>query len=104
MLKRDIFKNKDKVLDDIARVAGGAVNVASGLGNNIREDLKTRMDEMGDRLNWVPREDFEALELRVAKLEKQLAETTKPKAKKATAKKPAAKKATTKKSTSKTKT
>ena len=88
MLKRDIFKNpnlsKDKVLDDIARVAGGAVNVASGLGNNIKDDLKTRMDEMGDRLNFVPREDFEALEMRVAALEQKLSEAEKPKAKKKT--------------------
>ncbi len=53
---------KEKVFDDIARVAGGTVSVLSDLGRNIREDLRSRADEAATRLNLVPREDFERLE------------------------------------------
>jgi BMFP domain-containing protein YqiC len=53
---------KERVLDDLARVAGGTVGVLSDLGRNIREDLKTRADDLANRLDLVPREDFERLE------------------------------------------
>lgn len=65
-------KSKEKILDDIARVAGGTVSVFSGLSQNIRDDIKARIDEMADRLDLVPREDFESLEQRVEALEKEL--------------------------------
>lgn len=97
--------SKEKVLDDIARVAGGTVSVISGLSKNIREEIKTRIDEMGDRLDFVPREDFERLETLVKEQAKRIDALEKergPKAK-TTAKKPAAKKATPKKTPAKKK-
>ena len=60
-----MMASKEKVLDDIARVAGGTVSIVSGLSKNIRDEIKARIDEMGDRLDFVPREDFERLELLV---------------------------------------
>jgi len=63
---------KEKVLDDIARVAGGTVSVFGGLSRNIREEIKSHVDEMAGRLDLVPREDFERLEMRIEALEKQL--------------------------------
>ncbi len=56
------MRNKDKVLDDLARVAGGAVSVFGGMRRNIGQDIKSRTDEVATRLNLVPREDFENLE------------------------------------------
>lgn len=73
---------KDKILDDIARVASGAVGVFSGLNHSIREDVRGRIDETALRLDLVPRAEFERLELmlsealsRLEKLEARLEPT-----------------------------
>ncbi len=98
-----------KILDDIAKAAGGAVNILSGMQQQIREEIKTRMDDMAARMDLVPREDLDRAEAMIEKLRKQQAEfesrlaalegkSGKPAAKKApAAKKTAAKKATSKK-------
>ena len=62
---------KEKILDDLACVAGGAVSVLSGLGRTVREEVRSRIDEIAQRLNLVAREDLTALETRIAALEKQ---------------------------------
>ncbi|MCB1652140.1 MAG: accessory factor UbiK family protein [Alphaproteobacteria bacterium] len=67
-----MLENKDKILDDIARVAGGAAGVFSGLGSSIREDIKSRVDEMAERLDLVPREDFERLKALVEAQNKRI--------------------------------
>ena len=66
------MSTREKMLDDLARVAGGTVSVFSGLSQSIREDIKTRVDELADRLDLVPREDFERLEKRIEALEEKL--------------------------------
>lgn len=53
--------DKTKILDDIAQLAGGAVSLAGGLKSNIHEDIKSRTDAIADRLDLVPREDFDTL-------------------------------------------
>ena len=63
---------KEKVLDDIAQLAGGTASVFGGLSRNIREEIKSHIDEMAERLNLVPREDLTALEMRIEALEKQI--------------------------------
>ena len=73
-----MLKNKDKVFDDIARVAGGTVSVFSGVGQSIREDIRSYIDDVADRLDLVPREDFERLELQVAALQKKIDKLEKP--------------------------
>lgn len=95
------MKPDPKIIDDLARMAGGAVNIFSGLQQQVREEIRSRVDEMLARMDVVPREDFERLEAMVAQLrlrqeelEKQLAGKKEP-AKKSPApkaKKPAAKK------------
>lgn len=57
-----------RFLDDIARVAGGAVNIVSGLQQQLREDLRSRVDSMADRADLVPREDLQRAEAMIAKL------------------------------------
>lgn len=56
------MRSKEKVLDDLARLAGGTVGVVSGLARNIREDIKSRANDVAANLDLVPREDFERLE------------------------------------------
>lgn len=84
-------------LDDIAKVAGGAVNVLSGLRQQIEGEIKARVDEMAARMDLVPREDLERVEAQLSRLQKdhkdiltRLAALEGKKA--APAKKPAAKK------------
>lgn len=57
-------------LDDIAKVAGGAVNVLSGLRAQIESDVKARVEEMAARMDLVPRDDLERVEAQLAKLQK----------------------------------
>ena len=61
-----------KVLDDIARVAGGAVNIISGLQQQVRDDMRARVEDMAARLDLVPRDDFDAARAMIAKLSKQV--------------------------------
>ena len=63
---------KEKALDDLARLAGGAVSIVSGLGENLRQDVKSRIDETAQRLDLVPREDFDRLEKLVQEQAKKI--------------------------------
>ena len=53
---------KEKILDDLAKVAGGTISVLSGFGSEVREEVKAHIDEYASKLDLVPREDFEKLE------------------------------------------
>ena len=96
------MKPDPRIFDDLARMAGGAVNIVSGLQQQVREEIRSRVDEMLTRMDLVPREDFERLEAMVAQLrlrqeelEKQLGTKKTSPVKKSPApkaKKPAAKK------------
>lgn len=66
------MKPESRILDDLARMAGGAVNIVSGLSQQVREDLRSRADEMAVRLDLVPREDFERLEAMVLALNRRV--------------------------------
>lgn len=67
-----MFRNKENAFHDLANMAGGAMNIATSLKAQIRNDMKSRMDERIADMDMVPREDFDALEARVKKLEKLL--------------------------------
>ena len=69
-----MFRNKENALHDLANMAGGAMNIATSLKAQIRNDMKSRMDERIADMDMVPREDFDALEARVKKLEQLLTE------------------------------
>lgn len=71
------MKNREKILDDLAQVAGGTASIFSGMARNIREDLKSRIDDAAMRLNLVPREDFERLEAVLTETRRQLDEQNK---------------------------
>ncbi len=100
------FKPDPKFLDDMAKMAGGAVSVLSSVRAQIKEDIKARVDDVADRLDLVPREDFdrlqsmvEALVRRVDQLEghKKSSSSASQQPIKASQKKPPAKKKTAKK-------
>ena len=72
-----MIKPNEKVFDDIARMAGGAVTIMSGITRQVREEIRARVDEMATRLDLVPREDLEMLEKRIEALEAKLAGASK---------------------------
>lgn len=83
-----------KIFDDLARVAGGAMNVFSSLREQILSEVKTRVEEVASKMDLVPREDFDRLEMQVRALQKKLDAMggAKATATKTAPKKPAAKK------------
>ena len=75
------FKPDIGILDDVAKVAGGAVNVLSGLQQQIKQDVQSRFEELAARMDLVPREDLQiaedrisALSAKIEQLEKRLDE------------------------------
>jgi len=81
-----------RLFDDLARMAGGAMNIFSGLREQILQDARARVEEMATRMDLVPRADFDRLALQVEALQNKINALTKPAAKptQKTAKKPAA--------------
>ena len=60
-----------ELLGDIAQLAGGAAGLLGGASQQIRDDVKARIEEIVDRMDLVPREDLERVE---ALLQKSLDE------------------------------
>ncbi len=93
-----------QIFDDIARMAGGAMNVFSGLREQILADVKARVEEAAAHMDLVPRDDFDRLQMQVNALQKKLDGLTGGKSaapKTATKKKPTAAKKTAAKKTGK---
>jgi BMFP domain-containing protein YqiC len=98
------MQTQNRLLDDLARVANGAIGTLSGVKTEIETIVRQRLDAMLANMDLVTREDFdavqamaakareeqEALSERVATLEAALAKQAKPA--KPARKKPAAKK------------
>lgn len=55
--------DREKILDDIARFAGGAAGLAGDFKSQISDLVRTQIDAKAQDLDLVPREDFERLEL-----------------------------------------
>lgn len=67
-----IPKPDSKMLDDLARVAGGAVNVFSGLQEQILSDVRSRVEEVATRLDLVPRDELDKALGMIEKLRQEL--------------------------------
>lgn len=67
-----IPKPDSKMLDDLARVAGGAVNVFSGLQEQILNDVRSRVEEVATRLDLVPRDELDKALGMIEKLRQEL--------------------------------
>jgi BMFP domain-containing protein YqiC len=100
------MQTQNKLLDDLARVASGALGVAAGMREEVEARLRDQFARVLEHMDLITREEFEAvramavkareeqevLEDRVAALERALAAKTK-RAAGAKARKPAAAKA-----------
>lgn len=53
---------REKILDDLAKMAGGTVSVFSGLSAEIRQEIRSHIDELALKMDLVPRADFERVE------------------------------------------
>lgn len=63
--------SRDKLLDDLARLAGGAATLLGEAGKQANENFRSRIDSFAQGIDLVPRADFERLEVM---LESALAE------------------------------
>ncbi len=59
---------KDKMLNDLAELAGGAMGVWSALRQQMRDEVRDRVDQMSGRLDLATRADIDRLEGMMAKL------------------------------------
>ena len=98
------MQTQNRLLDDLARVANGAIGTLSGVKTEIETIVRQRFDAMLANMDLVTREDFDAVKAmaakareeqetlteRVAKLEAALAKQAKPARKKPAARKKAA--------------
>ncbi len=80
------MQTDNRILDDMARVFGGALGVAGGARAEMRQHLRQRAERMLQRMDLVRREEFEVvrdmailarednarLEARIAELERAL--------------------------------
>jgi BMFP domain-containing protein YqiC len=66
------MKPREKVFDDIARVAGSAVSIMSGMTRQVKDEIRARVDELATRMDLVPREDFERLEAMLAETRRKV--------------------------------
>ena len=68
------MKPDPKILDDIAKVAGGAVNVISGMQQQIQEEIQSRVEHMASRMDLVPRDELDDALAMIAKLQSRITE------------------------------
>ena len=82
------MQTENRLFDDLARMANGALNTLSGLREEIENRVRERVERMLAEMDMVPREEFEAvramaqtarseqedLAAKVAELERRLGE------------------------------
>jgi BMFP domain-containing protein YqiC len=82
------MQTENRLLDDLARMANGAINTLSGLREEIESRVRERVERMLADMDMVPREEFDAvkamaqkaraeqedLATKVAELERKLSE------------------------------
>lgn len=56
-----------EILGDIAQLAGGAAGLIGEAGEQFREDIKARIEDVADRMDLVPREDLDRVEATLQK-------------------------------------
>jgi BMFP domain-containing protein YqiC len=55
------MQTDNRLLDDLARMANGALNTLSGLREEIESRVRERVERMLADLDMVPRDEFEAI-------------------------------------------
>ncbi len=96
------MQTQNKIFDDLARVANGAVSTLTGMKDEIDALIRQRLERYLDNADLVTRDEFDAvkamaqkartenekLEARIKTLEGELAKAKKPAARKTAAAKP----------------
>ncbi|MCH7486378.1 MAG: accessory factor UbiK family protein [Proteobacteria bacterium] len=122
------MQTRNRILDDLAKVAGGAVSTLAGIKGEVDTLIRQQLERLMAQMDAVPRDEFEAvkavaskaraeqekLEIRLTRIEARLAKgaplktarkagkTASTKGKAAAGKKPAAKTAPKRKAAAKT--
>lgn len=60
------MSKQEKILDDLARLAGGAVGILSDARKQAKATVRAGMDQWAQNMDLVPREDFEKVEAMLA--------------------------------------
>lgn len=55
------MQTDNRLLDDLARMANGAINTFSGLREEIESRMRERVENWLTEMDMVPREEFEAI-------------------------------------------
>ncbi|MGH6903242.1 MAG: accessory factor UbiK family protein [Geminicoccaceae bacterium] len=55
------MQTENRLLDDLARMANGALNTLSGLREEIESRVRERVERMLADMDMVPREEFDAI-------------------------------------------
>jgi BMFP domain-containing protein YqiC len=71
------MQTRNRLLDDLAKAAGGALSVMTGVKSEAEAVLRQQFEKVLDKMDLVPREDFEAVRTMVAKARDQQEELTK---------------------------
>jgi len=66
------MSKSNKIFEDLSQLAGSAAGLMNDLQGQIREDVKTRVEELATKLDLIPREEFERLEDQVKDLQDRL--------------------------------
>lgn len=61
------MQSENRFLDDLARVASGALGAITGVREEVEARLRDQFQRILDRMNLVRREEFEAVQAMVAK-------------------------------------
>ena len=61
------MQTDNRILDDLARVASGALSALTGVREEVEARLKDQFQRILDRMNLVRREEFAAVEAMAAK-------------------------------------
>ncbi len=65
------MKNKNQFLDDVAKVAGGALSAIGGLKEEIENLVKQRVEKFINRQNLVTREEFDVVKEMLSNIQKE---------------------------------
>lgn len=55
------MQSENKILDDIARVASGAMGVAAGMRGEVEARIREQLERLLAQMDLVPREEFDAI-------------------------------------------
>ena len=55
------MQTENRLFDDLARMANGAINTLSGVREEIESRLRERVERWLAEMDMVPREEFEAI-------------------------------------------